>query len=159
MDYSLISAAAAAISAARDIGKSAAGVHDFNQMATAVAQLNAEILKAQDSLFTHQGQLLAMQQELFGLKDALRQKEAALAQAHQEIAQLKQKKLELEQYERFRHAGGGWAYRRKDTTTDDMDTPTYCASCFENDKLALMQPGTGQDRSCLVCSCGFRMRR
>lgn len=160
MDISLISAAAAAINAARDIGKAAVSIRDFNQMATAVAQLNEQLLKAQDSLFSHQGQLLSMQQEVFGLKDALRQKEAALAEAQQEITELKKKKLALDQYERFRHAGGGWAYRLKGTPDDDVNTPTYCANCFENEKLALLQPGTRPNHGYLVCpSCDLKIRR
>jgi len=160
MDLSLIGAATAALSAARDIGKSAIGIRDFNQMATAISQLNDQLLKAQDSLFSHQAQLLTMQQEVFGLKDTLRQKEAALVDAQDEIADLKQKKLELDQYERFLHVGGGWAYHRKDASADNEDEPAYCANCFEQEHLSVLQPGTGQNRTQLVCHrCDSKIRR
>ena len=161
MDLSLIGAATAALSAARDIGKSAIGLRDFNQVASAIAQLNEQLLNAQDSLFSHQTQLMAMQQEAFGLKDALRQKEASLIEAQEEIAKLKQKKLDLDQYERFLHIGGGWAYRRKGASPDNEDEPTYCANCFENEQLSVLQPGTGPtNRTYLVCHrCDSKIRR
>lgn len=160
MDLSFISATTAAISAARDIGKAAIGIRDFNQMASTVAQMNDQILKAQDCLFAHNGQLFGLQQEVFDLKEALRKSEAALAQAKDDIAKLNQKKLELDQYERFRLPGGAWAYRRKDASPNDPDAPQYCAGCFGSEKLALLQPGTGADRGYLVCAqCGAKARR
>lgn len=160
MDLSLIGAATAALSAARDIGKSAIGIRDFNQVAAAIAQLNDQLLKAQDSLFIHQSQLLAMQQEVFTLKDALRQKDAALIEAQDEIAKVKQKKLDLDQYERFLHAGGGWAYRRKGASPNNEDEPAYCANCFEQEQLSVLQPGTGPNRTHLVCHrCDSKLRR
>lgn len=160
MDLSLIGAATAALSAARDIGKSAIGIRDFNQVAAAIAQVNDQLLKAQDSLFTHQSQLLAIQQELFGLKDTLRQKESALIEAQDEIAKLKQKKLNLDSYERVRHAGGAWVYRRKDVSPDNEDEPVYCDNCFEQEQLSVLQPGTGENRTRLVCQrCGLKIRR
>lgn len=161
MDLSLIGAATAALSAARDIGKSAIGIRDFNQVAAAIAQVNEQLLKAQDSLFTHQSQLLTMQQELFVLKEALRQKESALIEAQEEISKLKQKKLDLDQYERFLHVGGGWAYHRKGASPDNEDEPTYCANCFEQEKLSVLQPGTGPTfRGYLVChKCDSKIRR
>lgn len=160
MDLSLIGAATAALSAARDIGKSAIGIRDFNQVAVAIAQLNDQLLKAQDSLFSHQTQLLTMQQEVFGLRDTLRQKESALVEAQDKIAKLKQKKLELNQHERFLHAGGGWAYRRKDASPDNEDEPAYCANCFEQEQLSVLQPGTGPNRTHLVCHrCDSKIRQ
>lgn len=160
MDLSLIGATTAAISAAREIGKAAIGVRDFNQMATAISQLNEQLLKAQDSLFSHQTQLLAMQEELFGLKDTLRQKETALTEAQSEIAKLKQKKLDLDSYERVRHAGGAWVYRRKDVSPDNEDEPVYCDNCFQQEQLSVLQPGTAENRTRLVCQrCGTKIRR
>lgn len=152
MDLSFISATTSAISAARDLGKAAIGIRDFNQMATTLAQMNDQILKAQDSLFTHQGQLFSLQQEVFDLKDALRQKEAALTEAQTQIAKLNQKKLELEQYERVRMPFGGWVCRIKGSPPDDVSRPSYCAGCFDGGKLAILQPGTGNNRGYLICA-------
>lgn len=160
MDLSIIGAATSALAAAKEIGTAAIGLRDSNQIAAAISQLNDQLLKAQDSLFSHQSQLLAMQQELFGLKDTLRQKESALIEAQDEIAKLQQKKLEFDQYERVRHAGGGWVYRRKNVSPDDEDEPAYCANCFEHEQLSVLQPGTREDRTYLVCPrCSFKTRR
>lgn len=79
MDLSLIAAANSALSAAREIGKAAVGIRDFNQLATVVAQLNEQILKAQDSLFAHNTQLFALQQENFDLTGKLARAEEKLA--------------------------------------------------------------------------------
>lgn len=68
MDLSFITAANSALSAAREICKAAIGIRDFNQLATTVAQLNEQILKAQDSLFTLQTQLLTAQEEVMAAK-------------------------------------------------------------------------------------------
>jgi septal ring factor EnvC (AmiA/AmiB activator) len=160
MDLSLIGAATTALAAAKDIAKVAIGLRDSNQMAAAISQLNDQLLKAQDSLFSHQSQLLTMQQELFGLKDTLRQKETALIQAQDEISQLKKKKLNLEQYERYRHEGGAWAYRSKETPEGDEEPPVYCDNCFQSEELSVLQPGAGQDRTYLVCQrCKAKIRR
>ena len=160
MDLSLIATAITAISAARDIGKAAVELRDFNQLAAATSQIREQVLKAQDSLFAHNGQLFAMQQEIFDLKDLLRQKESALVEAQNEIAKIKQKKLELEQYERFRLTEGGWVYRRKEAATEDEKKMAYCPNCFEDEHLSMLQLGTRQDRNLLVCPrCAFKTRR
>lgn len=159
MDLSLIAAANSAISAARDLVKATVGVRDFNQLATTLSALKEQLLKAQDSLFDHNGQLFALQQEVFTLKDALRQKESELLEAQQTIAELKQKRLALEQYEHFQFPHGGWAYRLKASASDPENAPTYCASCFDEGKLAVMQPGTRMERAYLLCKCGAKVRR
>lgn len=160
MDLSFISIATSSISAAREICNAAIGLRDFNQMAAAVSQLRDQLLKAQDSLFDHNGQLFALQQEVFDLKDLLRERETALLEAQNEIAKLNQKKLELGDYERVRLEIGAFVYRRKNVAPDDETEPHYCASCFEREQLSALQPGTGQDRMYLVChGCGFKTRR
>jgi hypothetical protein len=65
MDLSLIGAAATSPGLARDFGKAAMAVRDFNEMAAIVSKLNDQILKAQDSLFALQSELLREQQEHF----------------------------------------------------------------------------------------------
>lgn len=80
MDLSLITAAAAALGAARDTIKAASGVRDFNQMAAIVSQLNEQLLKAQDSLFAHNAQLLALQQDQFDMAKRLQKAEEKLAE-------------------------------------------------------------------------------
>jgi hypothetical protein len=66
------------------------------------------------------------------MNDELLQSKAALIQAQQEIAEIKQQKLQLDQYERFSHPAGGWAYRLKGAQPDEVDAPAYCPACFEH---------------------------
>lgn len=72
MDISYISATVSALNAAKDLARAAVGVRDFNAWAATVSQLNDQILKAQDSLFSHQSQLIALQEELREAKERLR---------------------------------------------------------------------------------------
>jgi hypothetical protein len=80
MDYSLVSAAVTAMSVAKELGKAALGIRDFNEIATVMAQLNDHLLKAQEALFAHNAQLLALQQEQFETTKELREVKEALAQ-------------------------------------------------------------------------------
>lgn len=79
MDYSLLAAAGSAISTARDIGKAALALRDFNAFAATISAINDQLLKAQDSLFGHNAQLQALQQENFGMANRLRELEEKLA--------------------------------------------------------------------------------
>lgn len=80
MDMTLISAASTAIGAAREFGKAALAVRDFNQMSAVVSQLNEQLLKAQDALFVHNAQLMALQQEVFEAREQLRVMREAIAE-------------------------------------------------------------------------------
>lgn len=80
MDISLFTAAVSSINAAREIGRAAIAVRDFNQFAAVVAQINDQLLKAQDSLFAHNAQLLALQNEVFESREQLRKMQETLAQ-------------------------------------------------------------------------------
>lgn len=80
MDVSLISAAATALGVAKDLGKAAIGVRDFNQMATTVAQMNEQLLKAQDALFGHMVDMSKLQQEHAEALDELRAIKKLLAE-------------------------------------------------------------------------------
>ena len=75
MDFSLLAAAGSAITSARELGKAAIGIRDFNQMATTITQINDQLLKAQDGLFAHNAQLNALQQENFCMANRLRELE------------------------------------------------------------------------------------
>jgi hypothetical protein len=121
MDFSLIAAASSAIGAAREIGRAAVGVRDFNQLAATVSQLNDQLLKAQDALFTHQAQLLGLQQELFQTKEQLR------------IAQ--QVVEERGRYELFEISRGMFVYRLKlsmEAGAPGAEPVHYlCQPCFD----------------------------
>lgn len=72
MDLSIISAAAASLTAARDLGRAAMGVRDANLIAGTLTQMNDQILRAQDALFSHQAQLLALHEKLAHTQQQLR---------------------------------------------------------------------------------------
>lgn len=80
MDLSAVSAVVSAISASKELAKAAIGVRDFNEMAPVIAQLNDQLLKAQDAMFKHNAQLMALQQENFEATEELRKMKEALAE-------------------------------------------------------------------------------
>lgn len=80
MDLSLVAAASSALSIARDIGRAAVGIRDFNACAAAIAQINEHLLKAQDSLFAHNTELFTLQQEVFETREELRKAKETLAE-------------------------------------------------------------------------------
>lgn len=80
MDLSLITAASSALAVARDIGRAAVGLRDFNECAAAIAKINEHLLEAQDSLFAHNAELFALQQEAFEAREELRKAQETLAE-------------------------------------------------------------------------------
>ena len=72
MDFALISTAVGSLKAAKDLGQAALGIRDFNQFASTISQINDQLLKAQESLFTHNAQLMQLQQDHFEARDELR---------------------------------------------------------------------------------------
>lgn len=80
MDYSLVGIAASSISMAKELAKTAIGLRDFNQVSAVVSQLNDQLLKAQDALFTHNAQMLTLQQQHFEATQKLREMEEAIAE-------------------------------------------------------------------------------
>lgn len=80
MDLSLIGAMATAITSAKQLATSALAIRDFNEMAAVVSQLNEQLLKAQESLFSHNTELLGLQQKQFETAEELRKLKEALAE-------------------------------------------------------------------------------
>lgn len=125
MDLSLVSSAVASINAAKEIGKAALGLRDFNQMAAKISEMNASLLDAQNSLFTHNAQLLALQQDYF--------------EATKELAEAKEALAEKGRYALFEIVPGSFAYRadaRPTGTHDGNPVPAepehyICQPCFD----------------------------
>lgn len=80
MDISLLEGAFVSLNLAKEMGKAALGLRDFNEMAPALGRLNDQLLKAQDALFAHNAQLLALQNEKFETAKQLAELKEALAQ-------------------------------------------------------------------------------
>ncbi|EXI76523.1 MAG TPA: hypothetical protein PK440_00680 [Candidatus Accumulibacter phosphatis] len=128
MDVSYIGATVSALSAAKDIAKAAVGIRDFNAWATTVSQLNEQILKAQDSLFSHQSQLIALQEELRKAKESLRLAEKLLE--------------DRSRYELVELSAGVFVYRNK---VLDVPSATHtevrhflCQPCFDAGRKAVL---------------------
>jgi hypothetical protein len=75
-----ISATATSLAATKQLCQALLELRDFNQVATAVAQINGELLKAQESLFAHQAHLLQLQEEHFHAREELRKLKEAIAE-------------------------------------------------------------------------------
>ena len=143
MDYSLITVAAGALNAAKTLGQTLVGLHDFNQTAAVVSQLNGELLKAQDSLFTLSAQLHELQQENF--------------RTSQELRDLKERMAERARYALHDIANGVFVYRSNGFTADGDREPVHylCQPCFDKGTKAVliggMSPNRIETHSCPVC--------
>jgi hypothetical protein len=157
MDFSFVGTAATAIGVAREFGKAALAVRDFNEMAAIVRQLNDQILKAQDSLFAHNTELLRIQQEQF--------------ESAQKIRELQEALNDMREYSLVEIGGGFRAYQRKASAVSEaevqptpLDVPQYfCQPCFEGKRIkATLQPnsymGTPTGLECRVCKERFLFR-
>ena len=97
MDFSMISSASAAITAAKELGKAMIGLRDFNQIAGKVSEINSMLLKAQESLLAHNAQLLQLQNDHF--------------KTSQELRELKETLSERGRYSLFEISPGNFVYR------------------------------------------------
>lgn len=146
MDFSSIGAAASAITAARELGKAVIGIRDFNKIAVTISQLNDKLLKAQDSLFTHNALLLQIQNEHF--------------KACEELRELKKTITERGRYTLFDLGGGSFVYRMN-ISPDDRNVgdplssePMHdvCQPCFDKGIKIVLQAGYFCGVTHLECS-------
>ncbi|WP_186069115.1 hypothetical protein [Burkholderia gladioli] len=125
MDFSLITGAVASLNAAREFGKAALAVRDFNESAALISNLNSELLKAQESLFAHNTQLLTLQQQYF--------------EATQELTKVREALAEKTRYQLFEVTPGAFVYRAEGhpaATHDGNPVPPQvehliCQQCFD----------------------------
>lgn len=143
MDISYISATVVALNAAKDIAKAAVGIRDFNALAATVSQLNEQILKAQDSLFSHQSQLIALQKELGETKERLRLAEKVLE--------------DRGRYELVELSIGVFVYRNKVDDGEALAGALHllCQPCFDAGRKAVLMRDESADGSishvCPLC--------
>jgi hypothetical protein len=140
MDISYISATVVALNAAKDIAKAAVGIRDFNALASTVSQLNEQILKAQDSLFSHQSQLIALQEELRETKERLRLAEKVLE--------------DRGRYELVELSRGVFVYRNKVGDGEALAGALHllCQPCFDAGRKAVLMREETACAICHVCS-------
>ena len=146
MDFGLISAAAASITAAVDISRAAAGLRDSALIAAEVAKINDQLLQAQQALFRHNADLLSLQQQHFETAQKLRKAEEALA--------------ERGRYSLFEVGQGNWAYRvnfapQQGGTSEPgaTQTPHYlCQPCFDGGRKSVLAYSTFSGMlECSIC--------
>ena len=146
MDFSSISSAAAAITAAKELGKAMIGLRDFNQVAATVTEINDKLLKAQESLFAHNSQLLQLQDEHFKTCEELRELKKTMAQRGR--------------YSLFEISSGIFVYRVNiNPEPSDISDPLaseplhyICQPCFDKGIKVVLQKGDFYGVSHLECS-------
>jgi hypothetical protein len=133
MDFSLMSTAVSSLSAAKELGKAMVGVRDFNTIAGTVAQMNEQLLKAQDALFAHNTSLNELQQKYFETTEKLRTMERIMA--------------ERGRYALFEITKGSFVYRSKPAEIIANDgnavlaEPLHyvCQRCFDSGTKVVLQ--------------------
>jgi hypothetical protein len=148
----LISGAISSIKAAKDIGAAAVAIRDSSMLAGEVVKMNEQLLRAQDSLFSHNAQLLSLQQELFELRDRLRTAETRIA--------------ERGRYQLAEVSVGKWVYLHKPDPDNPVASgatpygrPHYvCQPCFDNGRKVVLQyveSTIGNSLDCSVCKASL----
>lgn len=125
MDISMLSAINTSLAAIKDIGGTLVSIRDETKLATIRAELLSRVIDVQ----------LAMS-AIMEERDTLRM---ALIEAKKEIAETNKSALELDKYEQFEVTTGVWAYRAKDGHALAKKSPPYCACCFKEHKLSILQ--------------------
>lgn len=133
MDLSLITSAFRSIGAAKELTQAMIGVRDFNMVATTVAQINEQLLKAQDALFTHNADMSELQQQNLQLL--------------QELRAIKELVAQRGRYALFEITKGSFVYRLKTVQSVSHDgdpvapEPDHCVCqrCFDNGIKVVLQ--------------------
>lgn len=144
------------LTGAKQLAQAALDLRDFNAQAAAIANINGELLKAQDQLFVHQSQLLQLQEQHF--------------EAREELRKLKEAQSERQRYALFDLGNGQFVYRvnvapeQSGASEPGGAEPLHylCQPCFDGGVKSVLQAvwtGTlmkGQHR-CWKCSiCGAK---
>lgn len=146
MDLSLMTSAFRAIGAAKELTQAMIGVRDFNMVAGTVAQINEQLLKAQDALFTHNADMSELQQQNLQMLQELRAIKELLAQRGR--------------YSLFEISKGVFVYRLKATegVGDDgnpvASEPIHCVCqrCFDGGVKIVLQRSVYLGTVRLKCS-------
>lgn len=129
MDISLVTGAVTAIKAARQIGSAALKVRDFNQFAGTIAEINEQLLKAQESLFEHNADMMDLQQKYF--------------EACEELRALRKAATERDKYSLCEISPRVFVYRAKvstGTAAEDAEPLHYlCQPCFDKGVKSVLQ--------------------
>jgi hypothetical protein len=153
LDPTLLSGAMSALSIAKELGKAAIGVRDFNEVAPIISKLNDQLLNAQESLFKINAQVFALQQENFESAKKLREMEETVA--------------ERKRYAYFELSPGIIVYRANITPVESqVGEPSsaeplhyLCQPCFDSGVKAVLMRHTnypnGIYHRCPICKANY----
>lgn len=152
LDLSLISTAVRSIGAAKELGQAMLGVRDFNMVASTVTQINEQLLKAQDALFTHNADMSELQQKNIEML--------------QELRAMKELIAERGRYALFEPTKGYFVYRVKAVESIGHDgnpvaaQPDHCVCqrCFDSGVKVVLQRTSFYGKvslSCNACKAEF----
>lgn len=155
MDVATISALFSSLKAVKEFGEAALAVHEFNEVAPIISNLNSEVLKAQDSLFSHNMELLSLQQKYF--------------EATKELAEIREAIAQKARYTLFDLGVGQFAYRADPRPAGThMGHPIgaepehyICQKCFDGPdhrKVVLIFRRGNCTWYCAVCSSSIYVR-
>ena len=121
------------LNTALNIAKAAKSVDDFNNFATAVADVNMKYLAA---------------------TNAAAQQATRIAELEAELRRLKEQKTDADRYRLHTFPTGNHAYALKDPPRGDEREHYLCPTCFDRGNRSVLQP-TGPQREFLKCNaCG-----
>lgn len=146
MDFSLITGAISSLGTAKKLADAALDVRDFNNAATAIAQITEQLLDAQQRLLAHNAALLELQQEHF--------------EATKELRKLREALAERERYSLFELSPDVFVYRvdvppQLGGTTEPGDPkPKHylCQRCFDKGVKSVLQGLSKVGRITLTCT-------
>ena len=150
MDFSSIATAIASLKSAQELAAATLGVRDFNQSAAAIAQINEQLLAAQQGLLAHNTMLLQLQSEHF--------------EATKELRDLKDALSQKAGYELFDLGGGVIVYRanlapqQAGTGSPSSSQPEHylCQPCYDGGTRVVLQPAGDGYLRCTVCRQTYR---
>lgn len=137
MDMTLVAQTASAFSALRTIASGLIELRDFNKLAAVQADMNRELLTAQNGLFDLQAKLLA-------LSDALNAEKAA-------HAELKARASERERYALHEVEPGRFVYKRRADVEPTEPAHYLCQPCFDKGVKAVLQETHDKYRDEIKC--------
>ncbi|KLD63906.1 hypothetical protein [Dyella japonica] len=122
MDLALINTAVTSLAHIRQLGEAMKDIRDFNLVAAQVAEINSQLLKAQESLFAHSAQMHELQAKYREVSDELRKANEALA--------------ERGKYHLHELSPGVFVYR-----CGEGEQPVHhlCQPCFDKGTKAVLQ--------------------
>ena len=135
--FSEISAAVSSAKIALDIAKAANGLSNFNELVSAVSEVNAKLMAVTTVALAGQEKQSALAAEIADLKEKLRQVEDWESQ--------------IQRYSLQTFPTGALAYGLKPDMSSGQPAHYICTTCVDQKKKTTLQP-KGRSLHCSVCN-------